>query len=80
VEPRRAKHEAGAGAANLGAIIQQPNVAGLGMPSAHLETVLGGLDADRVAAETFIDALLHLLAHRVLGGMHDSLPRLIHEQ
>jgi hypothetical protein len=72
VELRPAKHEAGAAATDLGAIIQQLNVAGFSMLSPHLEAMLGRLHADRVAAETFIDALLHLLAHRVLCGMHDS--------
>lgn len=70
VERRSAQHEASARTADLGAVVQQSNVIGFSVLPADLETLLHRLDADRVAAQTFVDALLHLLADRVFCGEH----------
>jgi hypothetical protein len=64
---RSAEHEVGAGLAYVGAVEQQPDVRRLGMLAAELEAVARRTDADRVAAHTRVDALLHL-SRNVRGG------------
>jgi hypothetical protein len=66
---RTADHEIGAGAADLGAIGEQPNVIPLRMPATLSQAMLDRGDADRVTGRTVFDALLHFaLIHHVLQG------------
>jgi len=60
VERRVAQHEVRARAADLGAVLERPDVLRLGVLPAQLEAVLYGLLADRVAVQALLDALLHL--------------------
>jgi hypothetical protein len=64
---RSADHEIRAGAADLRAIRQQPNVIPLRMPAALSQAMLDGADADGVTVRTVLDALLHVACvHHVL--------------
>lgn len=57
---RAAKHEIRICLTDLGAVGQRTDVVGVRMLTAQLETVLNGVQADRVAAKTLLDALLHV--------------------
>jgi hypothetical protein len=69
VKRRSAKHEPCARLTNLGAIIERANVAGLGVLSSQLETVLHGLRAGGITGEALVDALLHLFRDGEFGGV-----------
>ncbi len=61
---------------HLSAVEQQPDVPGIGVLAAQLETVADHLNADVVAAGTLIDALLHL-GRGVTGGSVPFLTRAV---
>jgi hypothetical protein len=75
VERRSAQHEVSRGAANLGAVVHQAEIARLDMPSAGLETAVHGLLlAEAVALQTVDDASLQVRGLPVVG--HRSMMRM----
>jgi hypothetical protein len=68
VHGRTPEHKVGARGADLRAVEQHRDVAGVGVLAAHLEAVLGRLKANGVAAEAILDASLHLGFHGATPG------------
>jgi hypothetical protein len=60
------EHKIRARHADLSAVLQKPDVLRRSVFAAHLQAVMNGLQTNGVAGHTIADALLHLVAHRVL--------------